>query len=59
MFTLALDTLGVSPGDALMVGDRASNDGGAAAVGITTLILPSPPEHLEQRGLDCVLRVVG
>lgn len=57
MFTLALDALEVGPGDALMVGDRASHDGGAAAVGIATLLLP-PLNELESRGLDLVLRLV-
>ena len=57
MFTLALDALGVTPQDALMVGDRASHDGGAADVGIATLILPQPPA-LEPRGLDIVLRLL-
>jgi len=57
MFTLALDAVGVQPDEALMVGDRASHDGGAAAVGIATLILPLRRE-LGPRGLDVVLRLV-
>jgi len=44
MFTTALDLLGVPATEALMVGDRASHDGAAAAVGIDTLILPMPDE---------------
>jgi HAD superfamily hydrolase (TIGR01509 family) len=59
MFTLALDALEVSPEHALMVGDRASHDGGAAAAGVATLILPPPPERLEPRGLDVVTRLLG
>jgi HAD superfamily hydrolase (TIGR01509 family) len=59
MFGLALDALDVRPEHALMVGDRASHDGGAAAEGIATLILPPPPERLEPRGLDVVTRLVG
>jgi HAD superfamily hydrolase (TIGR01509 family) len=59
MFTLALDTLDVRPEDALMVGDRASHDGGAAAAGIATLILPSAPRLLEARGLEVVLGLLG
>jgi HAD superfamily hydrolase (TIGR01509 family) len=59
MFLLAMQMLDVSPGAALMVGDQSATDGGAAAVGITTLILPPPPEHLEERGLEVVLRVLG
>jgi len=38
----------------LMVGDRANRDGGAAALGITTLILPSVANYTP-RGLDLVL----
>ena len=40
-----------------MVGDTAETDGGAAAVGIATLILPRPDE-LGPRGLDIVLRLL-
>jgi putative hydrolase of the HAD superfamily len=57
MFTTALDLLGVSPGEALMVGDRASHDGGAASVGIDTLILPAPVEF-GPRGLEIILRLI-
>jgi FMN phosphatase YigB (HAD superfamily) len=59
MFTLALDALGMRPEHALMMGDRASRDGSAAAAGIATLILPPPPERLEPRGLDVVTRLLG
>lgn len=44
MFTTALDLLEVPASETLMVGDRASHDGAAAAVGIDTLILPMPDE---------------
>ena len=37
----ALDALGVMPDRALMVGDSWLTDGGAAAIGITALILPA------------------
>jgi HAD superfamily hydrolase (TIGR01549 family) len=57
MFTSALDALGVTPGEALMVGDRVSRDGGAAAVGIDTLILPTNHSYAP-RGLDRVARLV-
>jgi FMN phosphatase YigB (HAD superfamily) len=40
-FELALGELGVAPADALMVGDRPTNDGGAVAAGIPTLLLPT------------------
>ena len=58
MFQMALEALRVQPSAALMVGDRASHDGGAASVGIDTLILPTPAS-LGPRGLDVVLRLLG
>jgi HAD superfamily hydrolase (TIGR01549 family) len=58
MFTTALDLLEVGPREALMVGDRASHDGGAAAVGIDTLILPAP-SAFGPRGLDVVLGLLS
>ena len=54
MFLAATAALGVEPGEALMVGDTAPTDGGAAAAGIATLILPRH-EELGPRGLDVVL----
>lgn len=57
-FLMALRLLKVEPLEALMVGDRASRDGGAAAVGIPTLILPPAP-NFGPRGLDLVLRLVA
>ena len=58
LFQIALDQLGVTPHETLMVGDRAARDGGAASVGITTLILPPVPNHTP-RGLDIVLRLLS
>jgi HAD superfamily hydrolase (TIGR01509 family) len=58
MFTTALEALQVEPRQALMVGDRVTHDGGAAAVGIDTLILPDPPSS-GSRGLDVVLDMLG
>lgn len=58
MFMTALDLLGVAPSAALMVGDRASHDGGAAAVGITTVILP-PLGSPDSRGLHRVVRLLA
>jgi FMN phosphatase YigB (HAD superfamily) len=58
MFTTALDRVDVSPEDALMVGDRLDLDGGAAAAGIDTLLLPVPPEN-GPRGLDVILGMLG
>jgi HAD superfamily hydrolase (TIGR01509 family) len=59
MYLTALDLVGVDADRALMVGDRASHDGGAATVGITTLILPPAPAVVGPRGLDAVTRLVG
>jgi FMN phosphatase YigB (HAD superfamily) len=58
MFTSAIDALGVSPSEALMVGDRVSRDGAAARLGIDTLILPTTWKY-ETRGLDRVARFVS
>ena len=41
-----------------MVGDNLSLDGGAAAVGIDTLLLPMPAEF-GPRGLDVILGMLG
>jgi HAD superfamily hydrolase (TIGR01549 family) len=59
MFLTALDLVGVDADRPLMVGDRATHDGGAATVGITTLILPPAPAVVGPRGLDAVTRLVG
>ena len=40
LFRAALDTFGVPADRAVMIGDNQEADGGAAALGITTLILP-------------------
>jgi hypothetical protein len=40
-----------------MVGDRPGHDGGAAIVGIDTMILPAP-ETFGPRGLDVILRLL-
>ncbi len=57
LFEIALEQLGVTAAEALMVGDRANRDGGAAAVGITTLILPPVP-NFTPRGLEIVLHLL-
>jgi FMN phosphatase YigB (HAD superfamily) len=54
MFELALGVVGAAPGQTLMVGDDAFRDGGAAALGIATLLLP-PLRTVSPRGLDMVL----
>ncbi|MDA2806774.1 HAD family hydrolase [Nocardiopsis suaedae] len=40
LFEAALDKAGAHPAQALMVGDRPTHDGGAADLGIATLLLP-------------------
>ncbi len=57
MFELALEGVDASASEALMVGDRASHDGGAAALGILTLVFP-PLHTVAPRGLDQVLGLV-
>lgn len=58
MFELALETLGTSPSRALMVGDRPGVDGGAVAIGVTSITLPSLRE-IADRGLRMVTRLLG
>jgi putative hydrolase of the HAD superfamily len=58
LFEIALEQLGMTAAETLMVGDRASRDGGAAAAGITTLILPPVPNYTP-RGLDVLLHLLG
>jgi HAD superfamily hydrolase (TIGR01509 family) len=54
MFAAALAALDASPAETLMVGDHPEADGGAAALGISTLILPmTPPASVH--GLRAVL----
>lgn len=57
IFELVLDRLGVPAEQALMVGDSARADGGAAALGIRTLVLPRTrgPVH----GLAAIVDLVG
>jgi HAD superfamily hydrolase (TIGR01509 family) len=57
IFHLALEQLGVPSGAALMVGDHAAADGGAADAGIRTLLLPMSPPG-EPHGLGDVLALV-
>jgi HAD superfamily hydrolase (TIGR01509 family) len=59
IFEIALRALDVDASDALMVGDRASHDGGAVRVGITTLLMPPAASADRPVGLDRVLAVVG
>lgn len=58
IFRFALDRLDLPPQEVLMVGDRGARDGAAAAIGITTLVLPPLTNAREarlQRVLDLVL----
>jgi HAD superfamily hydrolase (TIGR01549 family) len=57
MFTEALRALAVDPAHALMVGDDAVSDGGAAAAGVQVHILPRYA-HGGPRGLERVLQIV-
>ncbi len=49
IFDIALGTLGVDAGDAVMIGDRASHNGAAAALGIATWLLPAGPTAGQDR----------
>jgi HAD superfamily hydrolase (TIGR01549 family) len=57
IFERALVALGVAPAAALMVGDNPRDDGGAARLGVRTLILPRTEGR--EHGLEAVLRLVG
>lgn len=57
IFAAACEAVGVAPADALMVGDHAAADGGAADAGIRTLLLPMSPAG-EDHGLAAVLALV-
>ncbi|MDQ1245970.1 MAG: hypothetical protein QG597_337 [Actinomycetota bacterium] len=57
IFTHALEALGVTADEALMVGDSAKADAGAAAAGIRTLLLPRTDGRVH--GLEAVCRLVG
>jgi HAD superfamily hydrolase (TIGR01509 family) len=58
MFTRTLSELGLSPAEALMVGDRSRPDGAAVEVGIATLLLP-PLERPSDRRLMHVAALCG
>lgn len=57
LFWRACADLGVEPGHALMVGDTAAADGGAALIGMPVLLLPHHHDG-DDRGLELVLRLV-
>ena len=58
MFTRTLDALGVSPEEALVIGNRSHPDGAAVEQGITTRLLP-PLSSPSQRRLHHVLALTG
>lgn len=58
LFRIAMRTLGVEPGECLMVGDNNANDGFAIHEGIRTWLMPHVPSG-SPRGLADVLRLVG
>ncbi len=58
LFEAGCAELGTSPADTLMVGDNPLTDGGGAAAGLTTLILPPWPGS-GGRGLDAVVRLAA
>ena len=58
IFRAACRMLGVAPEEALMVGDDAVSDGGAAAAAIRVHILPPHEEPGSARGLAEVIRIV-
>lgn len=58
IFASACAQLGVEANRALMVGDTPSADGGAAALGIVTLILPAR-DRVKSPALSHVLDLVG
>lgn len=56
IFRQACAELGVEPPDAVMVGDNAQADGGAAALGIRFVLVTADPA---ERAPDALLRAVG
>ncbi len=57
IFRIALERLALPAADVLMVGDNAHDDGGAAALGIRTLILPRTSGRIH--GLAAVTALVS
>jgi FMN phosphatase YigB (HAD superfamily) len=58
IFEIALEKLGTTPQETLMVGDRASRDGAAVALDIVTLLLP-PLTDIHQARLHLVEGMVA
>ncbi|WP_049580304.1 HAD family hydrolase [Streptomyces sp. SBT349] len=59
LFAVACDALGLAPEHALMVGDNARADGGAAALGCAVHLVEHRPADERPDGLLPVLRLVG
>ncbi|MEU4097084.1 HAD-IA family hydrolase [Streptomyces sp. NPDC026673] len=59
LFAQACRELGVDPAGTLMVGDHPAKDGGAAAAGLRSYVLPAGAAPGAHRGLDAVLRLAG
>jgi HAD superfamily hydrolase (TIGR01509 family) len=59
IFRIACDALGVAPADAVMVGDHAAADGGAAALGSRLLLVEPRPVELRPDALRGVLDLLG
>lgn len=59
LFLHACEELSVTPGETLMVGDHPAKDGGAAAAGLRSYVLPAGAAPGSRRGLDAVLRLLG
>ena len=57
IFQIALDRLGLPAAEVLMVGDNANDDGGAAQLGVRTLILPRTAGRVH--GLGAVTALVA
>lgn len=58
LFHLACGRLGAEPAETLMVGDHPAKDGGAAAAGLRSYVVPAGAAPGSHRGLDAVLRLV-
>ena len=58
IFGIAAESLAIEPEELLMVGDRASHDGGAVQLGITTLLLPPLRTADGPRNLAAVLALI-
>jgi HAD superfamily hydrolase (TIGR01509 family) len=58
LFGIACDQLGISPAEALMVGDNHNNDGAGVSAGLRVYLMPHVASGTE-RGLSAVLNLVG